>query len=166
MKIYPKWRSGSCIKLIGLPSKTKLKTIGAEAFRGDKALKFDIISWLIDSQIISIGNSGFAFCENLAGDFTGEIKNKNGVVINLGSSVFVGTRIQRAGKLSFIGKTKIEKNEFANITKFLGEDNSEVTALNIPEGITEIGDGAFSGCTSLKSVSLPSSLTNLRSWGI
>lgn len=36
-----------------------------------------------------------------------------------------------------------------------------VTSLDIPEGITKIGNGAFKYTTSLKSVSIPNSVTSI-----
>ena len=40
--------------------------------------------------------------------------------------------------------------------------NLDITGLVIPEGVTELFDGAFRGCTKLKSVSLPSTLKVIR----
>ncbi|HBC93586.1 MAG TPA: hypothetical protein DCZ10_12005, partial [Pelotomaculum sp.] len=40
-------------------------------------------------------------------------------------------------------------------------DNSTLTAVTLPEGLTSIGMNAFSGCTGLTSITLPSSLTSI-----
>lgn len=40
-------------------------------------------------------------------------------------------------------------------------DRTAVTSIVIPEGITAIGTNAFSGCTSLEKVTLPSTLTSI-----
>ena len=50
--------------------------------------------------------------------------------------------------------TKIGENAFAG---------SAVTSVSMPEGITSIGQYAFSGCQNLESVTLPESLTTLGS---
>ena len=39
-----------------------------------------------------------------------------------------------------------------------------MTGIRIPEGITEIGEGAFSVCTALVSVTLPSTLRRIESY--
>lgn len=50
--------------------------------------------------------------------------------------------------------TKIGENAFAG---------SAVTSVSMPEGITSIGQYAFSGCQNLESVTLPETLTTLGS---
>lgn len=47
-------------------------------------------------------------------------------------------------------------------------ENSSITSITIPEGVTEIGPSAFMSCVSLKEVKLPSTLKKLGStafWG-
>ena len=41
---------------------------------------------------------------------------------------------------------------------------SSLTSLNIPSSVTEIGESIFSGCTSLTSINIPSSVTEI-GWG-
>lgn len=50
-------------------------------------------------------------------------------------------------------KTKINDFEFMF--------NKQLTEYVIPDGVTEIGLGAFEGCTSLKSVTIPDSVTKI-----
>lgn len=51
-----------------------------------------------------------------------------------------------------------------NVTGTTGafEGCANITAVVIPEGVTEIQDNAFYGCTSLETVTIPSSVTLLR----
>ena len=51
-----------------------------------------------------------------------------------------------------------------NVTGTTGafEGCTNITAVVIPEGVTEIQDNAFYGCTSLETVTIPSSVTLLR----
>lgn len=37
----------------------------------------------------------------------------------------------------------------------------DLTSINLPKGVTSIGDGAFYGCTSLTSISLPDKLASI-----
>ena len=47
-------------------------------------------------------------------------------------------------------------------TKITGCDRAALPAkLVIPDGVTEIGDNAFEGCTSLKTVAFPASVTTI-----
>ncbi len=46
------------------------------------------------------------------------------------------------------------------LTKYTGSNGDVV----IPEGITSIGDNAFSGCSSLESITLPEGVTSI-GWG-
>ncbi|MBR4388581.1 MAG: leucine-rich repeat domain-containing protein [Prevotella sp.] len=48
-----------------------------------------------------------------------------------------------------------------NGARLFSDMNTEITDLIIPEGVTRIGDFAFLGCISLKSVSFPSTLKSI-----
>lgn len=41
------------------------------------------------------------------------------------------------------------------------ENNSAITTVSLPDGLTSIGDGAFENCTSLSSITLPSGLSSV-----
>ena len=41
---------------------------------------------------------------------------------------------------------------------------SKLTSINIPEGVTSIGDMAFVGCSSLTSINIPEGVTSIGDW--
>ena len=47
------------------------------------------------------------------------------------------------------------------LTKEIFKDNTTLTSVTLPAGLTTIGDGAFDGCTALTSVTIPTGLTTL-----
>ena len=53
------------------------------------------------------------------------------------------------------------KGETYVIAAELFKNNSEIKSVTIPEGVTEIGDYAFSGCTGLTSIVIPNSVTRI-----
>lgn len=58
--------------------------------------------------------------------------------------------------IDFGGVKTIKANAFSNC--------GGLTTLNIPEGVTELGDYAFKGCTNLTSVAVPNTVTSLGSY--
>lgn len=53
-------------------------------------------------------------------------------------------------------------NDIIGVYTFSG--CSSLTSVNIPSSVTRIGDGAFSGCSSLTSINIPSSVTEIGDW--
>ncbi|MCL2056192.1 MAG: leucine-rich repeat domain-containing protein [Oscillospiraceae bacterium] len=54
---------------------------------------------------------------------------------------------------------KIENDSVAGIVQYAFMYHEFVTSVILPEGITLIGAGAFAGCTSLESITIPASVT-------
>ena len=46
---------------------------------------------------------------------------------------------------------------------YLG-DKTERKSIQIPDGVTSIGDCAFEGCTGLTSIQIPDSVTRMGDW--
>lgn len=85
-------------------------------------------------------------------------ENEDGTVI---ISRYIGSETDIVIPLQIGGKTV---SAIGNVTGTTGafEGCASITAVVIPDGVTEIQDNAFYGCTSLETVTIPSSVTLLR----
>lgn len=86
------------------------------------------------------------------------LENEDGTVT---ISRYIGTETDIVIPSQIDGKTV---SAIGNVTGTTGafEGCTNITAVVIPEGVTEIQDNAFYGCTSLETVTIPSSVTLLR----
>ena len=85
-------------------------------------------------------------------------ENEDGTVT---ISRYIGTETDIVIPSQIGGKTV---SAIGNVTGTTGafEGCTSITAVVIPDGVTEIQDNAFYGCTSLETVAIPSSVTLLR----
>lgn len=93
----------------------------------------------------------FSFAQSTDGAFTYRIENETAVLTGYDKSVS-GTLIIPS---SFGGKPLTKINGYA-----LAYDE-DITRIEIPEGVTYIGEGAFNGYTALTEVVIPDSLCGL-----
>ena len=152
-----------CEKITTLPNKNGLTYIGDVAFENCFLLgstgENNIIYWLNSSNISELGSAVFNNCSYLTGDYLGSITNKNNSTIKINGSPFSGTNVKFAKVLNLNEKNVISSNEYAGVTKFLDDAENEITTINIPDNITRIENGAFSGCSSIKEINITNNVT-------
>ncbi len=171
----------SCSSLTSITLPSSLKEIGASAFNGCSRLTsitfpssltkictyaFDkcssLTSIILPASLTEIEYSPFSNCSNLS-----EIKvNSANQFYTADDGVLYTKDMQKiiqypAGK----SNTKFDIPE--SVTEigsgaFYG--CSSLTTITFPSSVTEIGLKAFSGCSSLTTITLPSSLTEISTW--
>lgn len=145
----------------------------------------NLTSITLPESIESIGNYAFAGCENFTTfEFPPLVTNISEGVLHGCSAlttVSIGSNICATGNEAFAGCDSLDNFVLTGANDYLevSQDGNlliinaggtkeltafapyNVTSLDIPEGITKIGNGAFKYTTSLKSVSIPNSVTSI-----
>ena len=126
------WAFYGCTSLTSITIPDGVTSIGYRAFSGCTSLT----SITIPNSVTSIGNWAFESCTSLT-TIDVEIGNNNYTSVN--------------GVLFNKDKTEL-------ICYPAGKTDK---SYNIPDSVTSIGDWAFSGCTSLTSITIPNSVTEI-----
>ena len=143
-----------CTSLMDISLPENVTSIGKEAFSRCTSLT----NIALPESVISIGDSAFSGCTSM----TSITLPKN--VTSIGSGVFSGcgslTEIDVAeGNVTYKSIDGIlyasSNNELLSCP---GGYSGEVV---VPDGVTSISDSAFSGCSSVTSITLPESVTSI-----
>lgn len=77
-------------------------------------------------------------------------------------------RLSNDGKILEWARDNIDHVEIPNgvttIGNFVFNNNTSLTSIVIPNSVTTIGKGAFAGCTSFKSIDIPNSVIEIDDW--
>ena len=132
-----------CASLTSLTIPNSVTRISGYAFYGCTGLT----SITIPNSVISIGDDAFYGCTRLT-----SITIPNSVT-SIGLSAFYNTAWYNNQPDGIVCIANI-------LYKYKGEMSSN-TSIIIPDDVTIIGDGAFSGCTGLTSITMPNSVTSI-----
>jgi hypothetical protein len=140
----------NCYRLTSVTIGTNVATIGNSAFSGA-----GLASVIIPNSVTSIGNSAFDGCGNQA-------------------SVTIGNSVTNIGTGAFSGRPFItvaaQNPSYSSLNGVLFDKN-QTTLIQAPEGlggsytvadsVTNIGDSAFEGCSSLRSVTIGTNVATI-----
>ena len=145
-----------CSSLTSINIGGGVTSIGDYAFNGCDSLE----SISIPDSVTSIGDYAFSYCSSL-------------------TSVNIPEGVTSIGESAFSGCDSLKEVHISDISAWCAIDfegfyanpllcfaalylNGElVTSLEIPDGVTSIGNFAFSGCISLTSITIPDGVTSI-----
>ena len=138
-----------CTSLQSIEIPNSVTEIGYYAFSGCTSLK----SIMIPNSVTSIGEFAFNCCTSLQSiDIPDSVTQINGTIFS------------DCNNLTSIIVSKNNSRYKSTNNCILTKDGKKLVLCrnhNIPNGITEIGRFAFSGCTSLQSIEIPNSVTEI-----
>ena len=163
-----------CVSIVYATSFENVKVVGKNAFRGCTSLKDVNLE-----NVVSIGEKAFYGCTSFENIVVSSVTE------SIGKDAFTECTNVKSITVPFIGPDRENaKNKsfgyIINSNDKLGEDGFSVTltditsvhgkafnkcasvrTISLPDSVTEIEEGAFNGAKSLKSVNLPSNITVL-----
>ena len=149
-----------CNSLISVTIPDSVTTIGYYAF----AFCYYLTSITIPDSVTTIRDSAFNGCSSLTSvtipDSVTSIGERAFYDCDKLTSVYISD-IAAWCNISFSDSFSNPLGYYAAIEGNLYLNNKLVTDLTIPDSVTEIGDYAFCGCSSLTSVNIPDSVTTI-----
>ena len=128
-----------CSKLTSLEIPRNVQYIDDHSFANCSSL----VSVDIENVLIRLIISPFSNCTSITSGSLGQIR---------------WSLDQISGTLSFVGKGEMTNFNYGLRSSPWKESSKKIKKVNIVDGITSIGNFAFSSCTSLEFISIPSSV--------
>ena len=128
---------GNCSGLTSITIPDGVTSIGSRAFEYCSGLT----SVTIPASVTSIGDHAFYKCSGLKKVIVKDIAAWCGI--------------------SFNG---VDSNPLGGYAKLYSDEDTEITNLVIPDGVTSISSYAFELCSGLTSVTIPASVTSIGGW--
>jgi len=163
IKTIPQNCFEGCTSLSSILIPDTVSNIENEAFLDCSSLKKIVLK----DNVITIGSGVFAGCSLLE-----QVELPSGLTVipdylfsdcKSLSSFSIPKSIRKIGERAFAGAslTKLEiPSNVKSIDEYAYEQCEELTEVYVPTG-TQLGEGVFSSCKKLKTISLPSDLTDI-----
>ena len=169
-----------CTGLTSITIPNSVTSIGGEAFRGCTGLT----SITIPNSVTSIGTWAFNGCTGLTSITIGNSVTRIGVGAFEGcnglTSITIPNSVTSISNWAFDRCTGLTSINVASENNYYSSNNGVLfnkkktelirypqgksqTSYTIPNSVTSIGYGAFSGCTGLTSITIPDSVTSIGS---
>ena len=131
-------------------------SIGEYAFRDCKSLS----SVTIPNSVTSIGASAFSSCSSLTSVHITDLAAWFGISFrgNASNPLYYAHNLYLKGELI---KELVIPNSVTNIGQYAFEGCSSLTSITIHNSVISIGRNAFSYCSGLMSVTIPNSVTSI-----
>lgn len=170
---------GCCFEQVSIPG--SVRQIGNHAFLSCEQL----VSVVLNSGVSVIGNSAFSCCEKLDSivlpDSVSTIGNRAFFGCKSLSTVVLPKHIRSIGINPFSGCANMNSIyldpantlfvvndgilfDQANKRLITFPSDKWVSEYSVPNGVLEIGESAFDGCSSISRLHLPNTLTTIRSY--
>ncbi len=146
-----------CSGLTSVTIPNSVTSIGMGAFYGCRSLT----SVTIPNSVTSIEDAAFAGCSSLTSISVAtnnqNYSSKDGVLFDKQQTKLVQCPGSMQGAYAI-------PNSVTSIGGSAFSGCSSLTSVTIPNSVTSIGRGAFNGCSSLTSVTIPNSVTSIGEW--